>query len=210
MTATGWSHHTFTLLFALQMRSGDEQERSRLHMHFAGTQQNLIAFCVLSTRHCLEKLGESCHSLEAGEKGQRGQFLTPSVSVLGHSAIPFFISWLQPGGHRDTTPAQSIPGSRAQSKLPQYLVTSGCTLSCPTDSSSRCRGPPRRCCPPPAPSSSSPPCTACSSAGPNSSSCSPCLPSPDTPRSPWPPGLVVMAAARGNRLIFREAHSLPR
>lgn len=144
-----------------------------------------------------------------GEGSERAISLSICERIGAQTAILFFISRLQPGGHRDTTPAQSIPGSRAQSKLPQYLVTSGCTRFCPTDSSSRCRGPPRRCCPPPAPSSSSPPCRACSSAGPNSSSCSPRPPSPDSPRSPWPPGLVVVAAARGDRWVFREAPSLP-
>lgn len=102
-------------------------------------------------------------------------------------------------------PRPEHPSSKAPSKLPWYLVISGCTLSCRTDSSARCRGPRRRrCSPPRAPSSSSPPCTACSSAGPNSSSCPPRLPSPDSPCSPWPALLGGGGGSGGPRLILRE------
>ena len=171
-----------------------------------------IAFCILSTRHYLEKLGETFHALEVGSKGERGQLLTPTVSAWGQR-LPF--PSLSRGCSLEGVeiPVQGIPSRRAPSKLPQYLVISGCTLSCRTDSSSRCRGPRRwRCSPPQAPSSSSPPCTACSSAGPNSSSCPPGLPSPDSPCSPWPAllGGGGGGGRGGNSLIFREVNSLPR
>lgn len=78
----GCSHRIFTLLFALQMRSGDELERPQLHTDFAGMHQNL-RFCILSTQHYLEKSGETFHSLEAGDKVERGQLLTPTVSACG-------------------------------------------------------------------------------------------------------------------------------
>lgn len=168
--------------------------------------------CPVYTTSLFRKIKRNVSRPGTGGKGEREQLLTPTVSVWGaETAIPFFISRLQPGGRQDTTPAQSIPTSRAPSKLPWYLVISGCTLSCRTDSSSRCHGPQRWwCSPPQAPSSSSVPCTACSSAGPNSSSCPPRLPCPDSPCLPWPALLGGGSGREGNSLIFREVNSLPR
>lgn len=69
------------------MRAGDERERSQLHTDFAGAHQNL-RFCITATWHYLEKLGEMFHTLEAGGKGERAQFLTPTVSAWGQR-LPF-------------------------------------------------------------------------------------------------------------------------
>lgn len=76
-----------------------------------------IIFSVPSTKHYLGKLWETSHSLEAGAR-VRGAIAHFSCGCWGgEPAIPFFIWRLQHGGHGghgDTSPAQSIPGSTEQ------------------------------------------------------------------------------------------------